>query len=67
MMTRPVRERNDLQDKAGDTDMHWGYFWVELGYEHWMGPGFDAMTLAHAANAEFSAVERILSRALPNY
>lgn len=65
MMSRPVRERNDQQDKARDTDTHWGYFWVELGYEPSMGPGFDAMTLAQAANIELSAIERILARALP--
>lgn len=67
MMARPVQERNSLQEKAHDTDMHWGYFWAEVGYEYSMGPLFDAMTLAQAANAEFSAIERILTRALPNY
>lgn len=67
MMNRPVRERHDQQEKARDTDMYWGYFWAETGYEQTMGPVFDAMTLAQAANVEFSAIERILARALPNY
>ncbi len=65
MMSRPFRERHDQQEKSRDTDMYWGYFWAELGYELFIGPQFDYMTLAQAANAEFSAVERILARALP--
>ncbi|KAM4061229.1 RNA recognition, RNP-1 [Hirsutella rhossiliensis] len=56
--------RTDLQEKGQQTDMHWGYFWAELG--HSFGPQFDQMTLAQVAHAEFSAVERILSRALPH-
>lgn len=67
MMSRPVQERNSLQEKAADTDMYWGYFWAEVGYEQSMGPGFDCMTLAQAANQEFLAIERILARALPNH
>lgn len=42
--------------------MYWGYFWAELGYV--FGHGFDQMTLSQAAQAEFTAVERILARAL---
>lgn len=41
--------------------MYWGYFWAEVGYI--LGPQFDDMTLAQAAHMEFSAVERILTRA----
>lgn len=44
--------------------MHWGFFWVEIGYT--MGPHFDQMTLAEAGERELAAVERILGRALPN-
>ena len=47
--------------------MLWGYFWVEVGYELCMGPSFDAMTLAQAANEELAAIERIVARALPRY
>lgn len=65
-MSRPIQGRHDLEEKARDTNMHWGYFWAEVGHEHFMGPAFDAMTLAQAATAEFSAIERILSRALPH-
>lgn len=62
-MSRPLKERSDLQEKGDDTDLYWGYFWAEVGYS--MGPQFDSMTLAQAAHIEFSAIERILSRALP--
>lgn len=57
----PLRERAELQERAEQTDMYWGYFWSEVGYI--MGPQFDDMTLAQAAQMEFSAVERILTRA----
>lgn len=63
MMTRPHHERNEFQEKALDTDMYWGYFWAELTYP--IGPQFDGLTLAQAAHIEFSAIERILARALP--
>jgi hypothetical protein len=65
MMAMSIHERNNLQEKAADTDMTWGYFWYEVGYERFMGPGFDQMTLGQAAYAELSAIERILRRALP--
>jgi hypothetical protein len=62
MMARPFTERTKFQELA--TDTHWGFFWVELNYP--IGPLFDEMTLAQAANMEFSALERILARALPS-
>jgi hypothetical protein len=62
-MSRPVSERSQILEKGAQTDSRWGYFWTELGYT--MGPQFDAMTLSAAAQAEFTAVERILARALP--
>ena len=64
LLARPMTQRNELQTKSKDTDPYWGYFWAELGYE--MGPQFDKMTLAQAAHLEFSAVERILRRVLPD-
>ncbi|KAF4119867.1 hypothetical protein GMORB2_3555 [Geosmithia morbida] len=64
MMHRPVQERNGMVERSSDTDMHWGFFWAEVGYVSIMGVKFDRMTLAQAANAEFCAVERILQRAL---
>ncbi|KAG6028453.1 hypothetical protein E4U41_000670 [Claviceps citrina] len=64
MLTRQHSERTILQEKSMETDMYWGYFWAELGYS--FGPVFDHMTLSQAAEAEFSAVERILARALPS-
>ncbi|KAG6002397.1 hypothetical protein E4U21_003128 [Claviceps maximensis] len=63
MLTRQHSERTRLQEKSTETDMYWGYFWAELDYS--FGPDFDQMTLSQAANAEFSAIERILKRALP--
>lgn len=62
MMARPFTERTKFQELS--TDIHWGYFWVELNYA--IGPHFDDLTLAQAANLEFSAMERILARALPS-
>ncbi|PHH61153.1 hypothetical protein CDD81_721 [Ophiocordyceps australis] len=62
-LCRPHAARTELQEKGEQTDMTWGYFWAELG--HSFGPQFDQMTLAKVAHIEFSAVERILSRALP--
>lgn len=59
--SRPFKDRTEIQNRIDQTDAYWGYFWCELGYT--MGPQFDSMTLAQAAHAEFSAVERILARA----
>ncbi|KAG6016766.1 hypothetical protein E4U43_003132 [Claviceps pusilla] len=64
MLTRPHFERTVMQERSRETDMYWGYFWAELGYT--FGPAFDHMTLSEAAYAEFSAIERILARALPS-
>ncbi|KAL7947858.1 hypothetical protein V8C42DRAFT_315906 [Trichoderma barbatum] len=61
----PLRERAELQERGEQTDMYWGYFWAEVGYI--LGPQFDDMTLAQAAQMEFSAVERILTRAFTQY
>ncbi|UKZ74233.1 hypothetical protein TrVFT333_001894 [Trichoderma virens FT-333] len=61
----PLRERVELQERAEQTDMYWGYFWAEVGYI--MGPPFDDMSLAQAAHMELSAVERILSRAFGQF
>ncbi|CAG9947035.1 unnamed protein product [Clonostachys rosea f. rosea IK726] len=61
-MSRPLQDRNDIQERTRDTDPYWGHFWAELG--HVMGPAFDSLTIAQVAHMEFSAVERILSRAL---
>ncbi|KAJ3492967.1 hypothetical protein NLG97_g5031 [Lecanicillium saksenae] len=58
---RPHNERRGIQEKAQDTDGYWGYFWVEVDYP--TGGMFDSMTLAHAAQVEFSAIENILTRA----
>ncbi|KAK9442399.1 RNA recognition, RNP-1 [Metarhizium brunneum] len=62
MVARPHVERTILLEKSEETDMYWGYFWAEIGYM--FGPAFDQMTLSQAAHAEFTAVERILARAL---
>ncbi|KAG5925887.1 hypothetical protein E4U42_003842 [Claviceps africana] len=62
MVWQPHSERTILQEKGNETDIYWGYFWAEVGYS--FGTAFDQMTLAQAAHAEFSAVERILARAL---
>ncbi|KAH7309090.1 hypothetical protein B0I35DRAFT_360210 [Stachybotrys elegans] len=60
VMGRPLSKRTVVQEKGEATDMYWGYFWAEVGYS--MGPQFDTMTLAQAAYAELTAVERILGR-----
>ncbi|RCI13026.1 hypothetical protein L249_0202 [Ophiocordyceps polyrhachis-furcata BCC 54312] len=65
MVSRPHVVRTEMQELGQQTDLYWGYFWAELGYG--FGPHFDHMTLAQVAVAEFSAVERILSRALPHF
>ncbi|KID82497.1 RNA recognition, RNP-1 [Metarhizium guizhouense ARSEF 977] len=62
MVARPHVGRTILLEKSEETDMYWGYFWAEVGYM--FGPAFDQMTLSQAAHAEFTAVERILARAL---
>lgn len=64
MLTRQHADRTVLQEKSEQTDMYWGYFFAEIGYM--FGPAFDQMTLSQAAIAEFTAVERILARALPS-
>lgn len=64
MMNQPVGVRNVLQEKARETNLHWGYFWNEVGYVAFMGPRFDYMCLADCADMELCAVERILKRAL---
>ncbi|KGQ06603.1 hypothetical protein BBAD15_g8071 [Beauveria bassiana D1-5] len=61
VFSRPHVERRGIQEKAKSTDGYWGYFWVEADYP--TGPAFDNMTLAHAAQVEFAAMEAILSRA----
>ncbi|KAL2209326.1 hypothetical protein CC79DRAFT_1367515 [Sarocladium strictum] len=63
MMARPFTERTKFHELS--TDTHWGFFWVELNYP--FGQQFDDMTMAEAANMEFSALEKILARALPSY
>ncbi|KAG5940257.1 hypothetical protein E4U53_007623 [Claviceps sorghi] len=62
MVELPHSKRTILEEKSTDTDMYWGYFWAEVNYS--FGPAFDHMTLSQAAHAEFSAIERILVRAL---
>ncbi len=61
VFARPHGERRVIQDKALSTDGYWGYFWVEVDCP--TGAAFDNMTLAHAAQVEFSAIEAILARA----
>lgn len=61
ILSFPLRERVELQQRAEQTDMYWGYFWSEVGYV--MGPQFDELPLAEAAKLEFAAIERILNRA----
>ncbi|KHO00373.1 RNA recognition motif domain protein [Metarhizium album ARSEF 1941] len=62
MVARPHADRTILLERSQDTDMYWGYFWAEVGFM--FGPTFDQMTLSQAAQEEFTAVERILARAL---
>ncbi|KAF5021814.1 hypothetical protein F66182_6140 [Fusarium sp. NRRL 66182] len=65
VLIRPIHERTAIQESLKDTDDYWGYFYKEVGYTQ--GPHFDSMSLGHCAYLEFSAIERILARALsPN-
>lgn len=61
VFARPLSERRAIHGKTQSTDGYWGYFWVEVDYP--TGAAFDSMTLAHAAQVEFSAIETILARA----
>ncbi|KAK8073922.1 hypothetical protein PG994_004821 [Apiospora phragmitis] len=44
------------------TNSYWGYFWQEVGYS--TIKDFDELTLQEAAEMEWSAIDRILRRAL---
>ncbi|KAF4978839.1 hypothetical protein FZEAL_4841 [Fusarium zealandicum] len=62
VLVRPISERTAIQETLKDTDDYWGYFYHEVAYAQ--GPQFDTMTLGQCAYAEFSAIERVLARAL---
>ena len=47
------------------TDGYWGFFWCEVDYPE--GPAFDDLTLAQAADREWTAIDTILRRALENH
>ena len=59
-----MQERNVIQERAEDTDKHWGLFWHETRYMETLGRAFDQMKLSQCAQIEFASVERILHRAL---
>ncbi|KAJ4310910.1 hypothetical protein N0V84_010731 [Fusarium piperis] len=65
VLVRPISERTAIQETLKETDEHWGYFFQEVGYSQ--GPGFDFMTLKQCALMEFSAIERLLTRALGHH
>ncbi|KAI8683309.1 hypothetical protein NCS56_00455200 [Fusarium sp. Ph1] len=62
VLVRPISERTAIQETLKETDEYWGYFFQEVGYTQ--GPEFDIMTLKQCAFMEFSAIERLLTRAL---
>ncbi|KAF4987588.1 hypothetical protein FDECE_15378 [Fusarium decemcellulare] len=62
VLVRPIHERIALQETLKGTDDYWGYFFREVNYIQ--GPQFDTMTLGHCSRAEFTALERIITRAL---
>ncbi|RSL94949.1 hypothetical protein CEP52_012340 [Fusarium oligoseptatum] len=62
VLVRPISERTAIQEILKETDDYWGYFFQEVGYAQ--GPSFDFMTLKQCAIMEFSAIERLLTRAL---
>lgn len=57
-----IQAKAELAKLASDTDGYWGYFWREVGYS--IGPEFDRLSLAEAANKEWAAMDHILRRAL---
>lgn len=63
LLRRTAASQKEAWEKSKQTDMYWGFFWLELGYR--AGPSFDDMTLEQIGRIEFAAMERILSRALP--
>ncbi|KAM6524105.1 hypothetical protein FSOLCH5_004709 [Fusarium solani] len=65
VLVRPISERTAIQETLKETDEYWGYFFQEVGYAQ--GPEFDIMTLKQCAFMEFSAIERLLTRALGRY
>ncbi|KAM0415730.1 hypothetical protein ACHAPT_013315 [Fusarium lateritium] len=62
VLVRPITERTAIQETIKDTDEYWGYFFQEVGYTQ--GPHFDFTTLKQCAILEFTAIERLLTRAL---
>ncbi|KAI1865196.1 hypothetical protein JX265_008243 [Neoarthrinium moseri] len=58
----PIHQKARLAALAGETDGYWGYFWYELNYPE--GHDFDDLTLAQAAEIEWTTMDRILRRAL---
>ncbi|RSL57059.1 hypothetical protein CEP54_008477 [Fusarium duplospermum] len=62
VLVLPISERTAIQETLKETDDYWGYFFQEVGYIQ--GPEFDFLTLKQCAVMEFSAIERLLTRAL---
>ncbi|KAK9777296.1 hypothetical protein SCAR479_06025 [Seiridium cardinale] len=58
----PIHERQRLANLHSTTDQYFGYFWREVNYPQ--GPIFDNMTLREAAVREWTAMERVIRRAL---
>lgn len=62
MDDQDVAMKVTLKKMQGVTSDYWGYFWHEVGY--YGVPQFDKLTLHMAATMEWSAIDRILRRAL---
>ncbi|KXJ89418.1 hypothetical protein Micbo1qcDRAFT_206363 [Microdochium bolleyi] len=72
----PAEDNRRLVSKGATTTDYWGYFWLEVSFPRAAedsshhGPAqtgastFDRLTLAEAARLEWSAIDRILRRAL---
>ncbi|ETS84893.1 hypothetical protein PFICI_02918 [Pestalotiopsis fici W106-1] len=64
VQNEPINVKVQLAELAEQTDPYFGYFWREINYP--TGPAFDEMTLHHAANLEWGAMDRIIRRFLQN-
>jgi hypothetical protein len=58
-----VAQRNEIQAKACNTDLYFGYLWYEMNLP--TGKEFDQITLRELARREVAAMERIFRRAFP--
>jgi len=57
----PLNDRAQVQSVAADTNLYWGYFWIETGVP--FDRSFDDLTLAAVHILECEAIQNIFARA----